>query len=68
MYKTGEIIAAKLPWRIEHYGIATGYGTVISSSMRAGSIQEESLELFSGGNPVISKGYPSTLAPHEVMK
>jgi hypothetical protein len=61
MYIQGEIIAAKLPMGVEHYGISTGCGTVISASMRAGVVIEESLEVFSGGHPIISKGYPSDL-------
>lgn len=67
MYTQGEIIAAKLPMGIEHYGIATGYGTVISSSMRTGMVLEESIELFSGGFSIISKGYPSDLIPSVVL-
>jgi Lecithin retinol acyltransferase len=61
MYLQGEIIAVKLPFGIEHWGISTGYGTVISASMRTGLVLEESMELFSGGYSTINKGYPSNL-------
>jgi len=63
----GEIIAAKLDFGIEHYGIATGAGTVISASKRVGYVVEESESDFSGGNSIISKGYPSDLSPYEVL-
>ncbi len=63
----GEIIAAKLDFGIEHYGIATGTETVISASKRAGYVAEESESVFSGGHPIISKGYPSDLSPFEVL-
>ena len=67
MYLQGEIIAAKMPIGIEHYGISTGYGTVISASMRTGVVVEESMGMFSGGHVVISKGYPSELIPCAVL-
>lgn len=67
MYLQGEIIAAKMPIGIEHYGISTGYGTVISSSMRTGIVIEESMDMFSGGHAVMSKGYPSELTPSVVL-
>lgn len=67
MYMQGEIIAAKLPSGIEHYGIVTGLGTVISASKRTGFVLEECIETFSGGHHVVSIGYPSTLNPIEVI-
>lgn len=67
MYTQGEIIAARMPLGIEHYGIATGYGTVVSSSMRTGMVLEETLEVFSGGYSIISKGYPSDINPYVVL-
>ena len=67
MHLQGEIIAAKLPLGIEHYGISTGYGTVISASLRTGVVLEESIEIFSGGYSIINKGYPSDLIPSVVL-
>lgn len=67
MYTQGEIIAAKMPMGIEHYGISTGCGTVVSASMRTGMVIEECIEIFSGGNAIISKGYPSDLIPSVVL-
>lgn len=67
MYSQGEIIAARLPLGIEHFGVASGYGTVVSASMRTGMVIEESIEIFAGGYSIISKGYPSALNPNVVM-
>ncbi len=67
MYMQGEMIAVKLPSGVEHYGLATGYGTVISASKRVGLVIEECFETFSSGYPVLSKGYPSDLDPVTVM-
>ena len=67
MLKQGEIIAAILPFNIEHYGVATEFGTVVSASMRTGIVLEEDIEVFSGGYLIVSKGYPSNLNPSEVL-
>ena len=67
MYKIGEIIAAVLPNKIEHYGIYTESGTVVSASKRTQRVTEEDLVTFSGGHKVIGKGYPSELNPYEVV-
>jgi len=67
VFLQGEIIAAKLPMGIEHYGVSTGYGTVVNASMRTGMVAEESEEKFSGGYAIISKGYPSDLFPNIVL-
>ncbi|PHZ84307.1 lecithin retinol acyltransferase family protein [Paremcibacter congregatus] len=67
MYTQGEIIAAKLPLGLEHWGVVSEFGTVVSSSQRTGIVKEESMEVFSSGYEVISKGYPSNLTPNEVL-
>ena len=67
MYQAGGIIAARMPMGLEHWGISTGCGTFISASMRRGIVVEEDIETFSGGNPIVSKGYPSNMLRHEVV-
>ena len=67
MYKQGELVAALLPSGIEHWGVATGNGTVISASKRVGFVVEESIHAFSSGYPTVSKGYPSNLPVNEVL-
>lgn len=63
----GQIVAVRLPGGIEHYGLWTGIGTVISASKRMGLVVEESIYEFSGGNPIVGKGYPSRLPPFAVI-
>lgn len=67
MYSQGEIVAIKLPGGLEHWGVYTEFGTVISASKRIGFVVEESVDDFSGGREVYSKGYPSIIQPYEVV-
>ncbi len=61
MFQAGEIISIKWHMGIQHDGIYTCRDTVIAASKRTGVVQEESLEDFSGGRKIRSKGYPSHL-------
>lgn len=66
-FQPGEIVAIPLKVGFEHYGIYTEQGTVISSSMRRGGVEEEPIEVFSLGRPITSKGYPSNRPPEHVL-
>jgi hypothetical protein len=66
MFKQGEIISVKWYFGVQHDGIHTAYGTVISASARTGEVTEEDINTFSDGKKVVSKGYPSTLPPETI--
>ena len=66
MFKQGEIISVKWHFGVEHDGIYTAKGTVISASARTGQVMEEDLKTFSGGKAIVSKGYPSDLPPETI--
>jgi len=68
MFKQGEIISVKWHFGVEHDGIYTAKGTVISASKRTGEVMEEDIKTFSGGKKVVSKGYPSDLPPEIIEK
>jgi len=68
MFKQGEIISVKWHFGVEHDGIYTSKGTVISASKRTGEVMEEDIKTFSGGKKVVSKGYPSDLPPETIEK
>lgn len=63
----GEIVAVRIGTLVEHYGIYSGEGSVISASKRRLMICEESLQKFSQGRKIYSKGYPSNLQPQAVV-
>lgn len=66
MYKQGEIVSVKWHMGIEHDGIYTGDGTVISGSKCTGCVVEENVHIFSGGREKRSKGFPSDLSPKKI--
>ncbi len=66
MFKQGEIICVKWHFGVQHDGIYTADGTVISASARTGEVTEEDINTFADGKKVVSKGYPSTLPPETI--
>lgn len=66
MFKQGEIISVKWHFGVQHDGIYTEAGTVISASARTGEVVEEDMATFSDGKKVVSKGYPSDRTPEEI--
>ncbi len=68
MFKQGEIISVKWHFGVQHDGIYTELGTVISASKRTGEVTEEDVKAFSGGKKVVSKGYPSDRSPETIEK
>ena len=68
MFKQGEIISVKWYFGVQHDGIYTKKGTVISASARTGKVSEEDIKIFSDGKKVVSKGYPSELPPETIEK
>ncbi len=68
MYKQGEIISVNWHMGVEHDGIYTAKGTVISGSKRVGYVVEESIEELSGGRKIRSKGFPSDLSGAQIER
>jgi hypothetical protein len=52
VYPAGTLLRVKAYRVIRHYGIATGYGTVIHTSARFGRVEETDMAAFSNGNRV----------------
>ncbi|MCK5384661.1 MAG: lecithin retinol acyltransferase family protein [Alphaproteobacteria bacterium] len=67
MFREGEIVAVNIGFSIQHYGVATGYRTIISASKRTGHVLEENEKDFSGGRRITSKGYPSNIPSCRVI-
>lgn len=52
VYPAGTILQVKAFGFVTHYGIATGYGTVIHTSARFGRVEETDMADFSQGKSV----------------
>lgn len=65
--QVGDIISTPAYGVINHWGIYTGQGSVISNSKRYGKVVEESLSSFLNGKKLSWIGYPGTLSGHEVI-
>ena len=64
MFDVGEWVSVKTYGFIDHFGIATGDGRVISNSMRHGGVVIQSEAEFSSGQPVTRYGSPAPLQAH----
>ncbi len=65
--RVGEIVSVRIFGIVEHVGLVTENGTVISNSMRNSGVIEQSLAEFSAGKEVTRSGYPSDLPPSIVV-
>ncbi len=52
VYPAGTLLEVRAYSIVRHYGIATGYGTVIHTSARFGRVEETDMTAFSQGAPV----------------
>jgi len=59
MFGVGEWVSVKAYGFIDHYGLATGDGYVISNSMRHGGVVTQSEAEFSAGKQVCRYGSPN---------
>lgn len=69
----GTVIAVATFAFYQHKGLVSdlwygGKPMVISSSARAGRVCEEPWDEFAQGKPILIDGYPSGLAPYEVLR
>lgn len=67
VYPAGTLLAVRVRGLFDHVGIATGYGTVIHSSAKYGSVMETDLADFSGGRRIRTIAYSSPLSGSEVV-
>ena len=63
----GEIVSVRAFQAIDHFGIATGNGTIISNSMRDHGVVEQSLAAFSRGKPIKRYGVPHPLRAYHAV-
>ena len=66
-FRVGDVISIDVWGVVQHVGIVSDVGTVISNSMRHNGVVEQSFEEFSGGKAVRYVGYPGALSPQEVV-
>lgn len=66
-YQPGDVVRVKVNGFIEHEGIMTETGRVISNSRRKGGVREESVHDFCGGRQMIHVGPLSGLSPALVL-
>mgnify|MGYP003669203508 CR=1 FL=1 len=64
MYSTGEWVSVKALGFIDHFGVATGDGRVVSNSLRHGGVLAQSEPEFSAGKPVTRHGSPDPSQAH----
>lgn len=62
IYPAGSLLSVRVYGVISHYGIATGYGTVIHASRRFGRVDETDVESFSGGRSVRVISYSTSVS------
>lgn len=66
-YQPGDVLRVRVSGFVEHEGIITETGRVISNSRRRGGVYEESVRDFSGGRQILNVGRLSNLAPETVI-
>jgi len=52
VHPAGTVLMVRFMGGLKHYGIATGYGTVIHASRRFGKVDETDFTVFAQGKPV----------------
>jgi len=65
-FNPGEVVGVMVAGIIEHKGIVSFRQTVISNSMRAGGVVEQSLQDFGGGGSIRRIGHLGDLPSNEV--
>ncbi|WP_371396746.1 lecithin retinol acyltransferase family protein [Fretibacter rubidus] len=57
VFAAGALLQVRVYGVVKHFGIATGYGTVIHTSARFGRVEETDVAAFSGGRPITQIHY-----------
>ena len=66
-YSPGDVVRVRVAGVIQHEGIMTEHGRVISNSRRRGGVFEESTRDFSGGGKIEHIGRLSNRSPGQVL-
>jgi len=67
IYPAGALLEVKAFGVIRHYGLATGYGTVIHASRRFGRVDETDMAAFSQGGLIRLHNYTHSLSGSEIV-
>lgn len=67
IYPAGTLLEIKAYGVIKHYGIATGYGTVIHASRRFGKVEETDMADFSQGAFIREIPYAHFMSGSEIV-
>jgi len=67
VYAPGALLKVRVFGLINHFGIATGYGTVIHSSRRFGRVHETDMDAFSGGRRITEIHYAHSHSGTELV-
>jgi hypothetical protein len=67
VYPAGTLLRVRAYGVIRHYGIATGYGTVIHTSARFGRVEETDMAAFSNGNTVTAVNVRTGVSGSELV-
>ena len=57
IFPAGALLQVRVYGVVKHFGIATGYGTVIHTSARFGRVEETDMADFAGGRPITQIHY-----------
>ncbi len=66
-YQPGDVVRVRVNGFIQHEGIMTDIGRVISNSRRAGRVSEESTRAFAGGRKIEHVGRLSSMPADRVI-
>lgn len=67
VFPPGALLQVRVYGVVKHFGIATGYGTVIHTSARFGRVEETDMAAFSGGRPVTQIQYAHSHSGSELV-
>ena len=66
-HPAGTVLMVRFMGGLKHYGIATGYGTVIHASRRFGKVDETSFDVFADGRKVHITSHHSRASGSQIV-
>ena len=67
VHPAGTVLMVRFMGGLKHYGIATGYGTVIHASRRFGKVDESDFTVFADGRRVHAISHTSDASGSEIV-
>lgn len=67
VYPSGTVLVTRFMGGLKHFGICTGYGTVIHASRRFGRVEETDFAVFCDGRVPSVQPYRHTLSGAELV-